>query len=369
MSWVRIDDGAPLHPKLLAVGPEAAWLWVAGLAFCNKHTTDGRIDFGCLPALYPPFGKRAKALARRLCEAGLWEIEGTSTGVPGEFEGTSWRVHDYFEYQFEASSSVQSEKKLASKLRKQKSRERKSIQESAGGHTVTGAGGHTSVTPPRPDPARPVPSLDHPTDDLRARPNGKQAQRQATPAQVDRAAASAMASVRPPPPERTTFGEVEHAFAAMRLRRTGKQWRRPTSAYAACQDAAEWAETCAATEGRPVAAIIAESIAGFEADGWAGEAGWPFGPWASDPGKFCGPNRKTQKPTQVRKPTPEEREERMLRNQMWDYRLGQQLDRGWTEEQAAAEWGRSPADALEDDTGKRPDDAPPRRAPKVAVAS
>lgn len=273
MSWVRIDDGAPLHPKLLAVGPEAAWLWVAGLAFCNKHTTDGRIDFGCLPALYPPFGKRAKTLARRLCEAGLWEIEGTSSGVPGEFEGTSWRVHDYFEYQFEASSSVQSEKKLASKLRKQKSRERKSIQESAGGHTVTGAGGHTSVTPPRPGPARPVPSLDHPTDDLRARPNGKQAPRQAAPAQQRMDAME-------------HFGLVEKMFGLLRKRCGGSTWLRGQHDYGGVEHVAQWAQRVSDEESVPAKQAIGESLTGYSEDPWAKKAGYPFSVWAKDPGKF-----------------------------------------------------------------------------------
>jgi hypothetical protein len=42
--WVRIDDGAPLHPRPLTAGAEAPWLWVAGLAHCNRATTNGAID-------------------------------------------------------------------------------------------------------------------------------------------------------------------------------------------------------------------------------------------------------------------------------------------------------------------------------------
>ena len=88
MTWVRLDDGAPLHPKLLAVGPEAAWLWVAGLAYANRHVTNGVIPPQALPALYPsdqwPRARLAK-LAAALVEAGLWTAR----------EGGGWEVHDY----------------------------------------------------------------------------------------------------------------------------------------------------------------------------------------------------------------------------------------------------------------------------------
>jgi len=45
VTWVRLDDGAPLHPKLLAVGPEAAWLWVAS---AGRTTAEGSgVDLPC----------------------------------------------------------------------------------------------------------------------------------------------------------------------------------------------------------------------------------------------------------------------------------------------------------------------------------
>lgn len=115
MTWVRLDDGAPLHPKLLAVGPEAAWLWVAGLAYANRHTTNGTIPPQALPALYPsdqwPRARLAK-LATALVEAGLWTAR----------EGGGWEVHDYAQYQAEAMRDAVEERRAWERERKAKQR-------------------------------------------------------------------------------------------------------------------------------------------------------------------------------------------------------------------------------------------------------
>lgn len=95
MTWVRIDDAAPLHPKLLRAGAEAAWLWVAGLAYANRHVTDGAIPREALPALYPhdDLGRaKLQRLAERLVDVGMWSPR----------EGGGWLIHGYAEYQREA---------------------------------------------------------------------------------------------------------------------------------------------------------------------------------------------------------------------------------------------------------------------------
>lgn len=95
MTWVRIDDGAPHHDKLMSVGPEAAWLWVATLAHANRQTTDGVISPAALVAAYPWrtwTRRRLLQLAEELVRVGLWE----------QREGGGWRIHDYAEYQGQA---------------------------------------------------------------------------------------------------------------------------------------------------------------------------------------------------------------------------------------------------------------------------
>ena len=105
MTWVRIDDAALHHEKLLAAGPDAVCLWLAGLCYANGHTTDGAIARGALGALYPsetlPLA-RAKRAAGRLVEVGLW-LE-TPAG---------WAIRNYERYQREAMSDVRDRRRAA----------------------------------------------------------------------------------------------------------------------------------------------------------------------------------------------------------------------------------------------------------------
>jgi hypothetical protein len=87
MSWAAIDDNAPEHRKLLAVGPVACWLWVCGIAYCNRQKArDGFIPETKISVLYPI--PNAKREAEKLVAGGLWER------VDGGF-----LVHDYHDYQ------------------------------------------------------------------------------------------------------------------------------------------------------------------------------------------------------------------------------------------------------------------------------
>src|SRR3990167_2964612 len=43
MAWVRLDEEFPDHPKIVSAGPLAAWLYVAGLCYCNRLLTNGFI--------------------------------------------------------------------------------------------------------------------------------------------------------------------------------------------------------------------------------------------------------------------------------------------------------------------------------------
>lgn len=95
--WVKLSDNIGTHPKLLAVGAEAAWLWVASIAYANAHITDGRLPKKSLRAFYPcddwTAGK-LRVLAERLVSAGLWE----------EIGQDFWKIHDYSVYQEQALS-------------------------------------------------------------------------------------------------------------------------------------------------------------------------------------------------------------------------------------------------------------------------
>lgn len=102
MSWVKLDDQARQHRKLLAVGPTASWLWVCGLMYCNSQKArDGFIPTEAVAVLYPiPTWKKE---VTRLVSAGLWEpVDG------------GYVVHDYHDYQPTAEKALEtSEAKAA----------------------------------------------------------------------------------------------------------------------------------------------------------------------------------------------------------------------------------------------------------------
>jgi hypothetical protein len=105
MPWVRLDDQFPDHPKVVSAGPLAGWLHVCGIAYCNRHLTDGFIPRAVAHRLANfegigvelggdgksfAFGEDASCewMASVLCEHGLWDK------VAGGYQ-----IHDYLEFQ------------------------------------------------------------------------------------------------------------------------------------------------------------------------------------------------------------------------------------------------------------------------------
>lgn len=85
MSWVTLDDAAPLHRKQLEAGPAACWMWTCGLAYCDRQEAkDGFIPDAMVKLLYPKLGKKE---AEILVRVGLWTV------VQGGYQ-----VHDYQEW-------------------------------------------------------------------------------------------------------------------------------------------------------------------------------------------------------------------------------------------------------------------------------
>lgn len=51
MPWAKLDDHYADHPKIIMVGPLAAWLNTAALTYCSRHLTDGFIPAGMVRCL------------------------------------------------------------------------------------------------------------------------------------------------------------------------------------------------------------------------------------------------------------------------------------------------------------------------------
>ena len=86
MPWIKVDDQIAHHPKFMAAGAVASWLWVCGQSYCARYLTDGFVPESALPTLGNV--TNPKAHAQTLVRVGLWEIA----------EG-GFRVHDYLQFQ------------------------------------------------------------------------------------------------------------------------------------------------------------------------------------------------------------------------------------------------------------------------------
>ena len=108
MPWVRLDDNFPDHRKIAELGdyaPVAGWLFICGLAYCNRQLTDGFIPkqhvirlasfrhlsietAGVKGLVSMGEDIEADTLAELLEAVGLWEDR-----------DTHWYIHDYSDYQ------------------------------------------------------------------------------------------------------------------------------------------------------------------------------------------------------------------------------------------------------------------------------
>jgi hypothetical protein len=137
--WVRLADDVADHPKLLQAGPLAAWLWVCGLAYCNRHLTDGLIPAAQIRRLADV--DDPALLAIRLVDAGLWEA------VAGGYQ-----VHDYGEYQPSAEDVKRERRAAAERARTYRARHGSNAGSNEGSNGVSDA--VRAPSPARPGPAR-----------------------------------------------------------------------------------------------------------------------------------------------------------------------------------------------------------------------
>lgn len=109
MPWIRLDDTFTEHPKVLEVGPRAAWVHVRAISYCSVHLTDGRLT----PAVARSLGA-TKAIAELLVTARLWEQDADGGFV----------IHDYLEYQ-PSKAHVEEKRRIKSEAAKKGGASRK----------------------------------------------------------------------------------------------------------------------------------------------------------------------------------------------------------------------------------------------------
>lgn len=110
MTWVKIDDSFPDHPKIIGLSDRAFRLHIKGLCYCGMYLTNGFLPFASVSAMITePEYKPSDELEA----SGLWRrIEG------------GFVIHDYLEHQ--TSKSQVEEKREAVRARVKKYRNAKS---------------------------------------------------------------------------------------------------------------------------------------------------------------------------------------------------------------------------------------------------
>lgn len=101
MSWVKLDDGFPEHPKVQHVGLVGMALQVAALCYSARNLTDGHIPSAMVPKLTGMTPKASKTLAGLMVESGLWDM------CAGQVGGTEYVIHDYLDYNPSRASVLQ----------------------------------------------------------------------------------------------------------------------------------------------------------------------------------------------------------------------------------------------------------------------
>lgn len=93
MSWFKVDDSYPDHPKTLMVSLEASGLWVRCAAWTSHYHTDGFIPYSVMIR----YGGTDE-IAGELVDAGFWIEAKRSKPQANSVKQTGFSMHDFTEY-------------------------------------------------------------------------------------------------------------------------------------------------------------------------------------------------------------------------------------------------------------------------------
>lgn len=138
MSWFKVDDQSPFHPKVLAAGNEAWGAFCRMGAWSSAHRREGYISEGGAATI------TTKKVLQRLMDAGLLHKE----------EG-GYRLHDYLDYnptadQDKAKRDARAEAGRKGGLNSAQAKQQAKAQAIAS--TYAEQNGKQNPTPTRPDP-------------------------------------------------------------------------------------------------------------------------------------------------------------------------------------------------------------------------
>jgi hypothetical protein len=113
MTWIKLDDTLPDHPKFLALPDSAKWLYVEALCYANRHLTDGIIT-----SKWASKNRRNVSIKKlidvglmsKVCEERVESVSKVCKNCVGH--NHYYRITNYFKHQ---SSKEQVERKKALK--------------------------------------------------------------------------------------------------------------------------------------------------------------------------------------------------------------------------------------------------------------
>ena len=109
MTWVKIDDSFPNHPKIVGLTDKAFRIHISGLCYCGTYLTDGFVPM----TIAARFANEDMQYIVELTQAGLWREAPHDNG---------FHIHDYLAHQ--TSKTQVEEKRQTVRERQKRYRER-----------------------------------------------------------------------------------------------------------------------------------------------------------------------------------------------------------------------------------------------------
>ena len=134
MTWVKIDDSFPNHPKIVGLSDKAFRIHISGLCYCGTYLTDGFVPM----TIAARFANEDMAYIAELSQAGLWRDAPQDNG---------FYIHDYLAHQ--TSKTQVEEKRQTVRERQKRYRERHKTTEAEPAESEGGddGWGNALVTP------------------------------------------------------------------------------------------------------------------------------------------------------------------------------------------------------------------------------
>jgi hypothetical protein len=119
LTWIKLDDKAPRHPKIAGLSDRAFRWWVRGLCYASEFLTDGLLPF---------------EFTRDIPQSCINEFRDRRLWVLGDL---GWQIHDYMDHQTARADVQREREKTRDRQAKWKAERRKSNGVTAPSQTVT----------------------------------------------------------------------------------------------------------------------------------------------------------------------------------------------------------------------------------------